>query len=529
MTEDSPHSTASGAEGRLSPRQPSCKPDLPPPPASSSGIEDPWWWRAGSIPFIVLFLIVVAAECSWPGEASYGVGAGVSCALVTLALLLLRRDFSRWEQCFLIGLAVVNLLALSFSGSTLNFVVGLLFPFVLVLFPSPRASQKRAGKTYRTWWEYWFAHRPRVEKGGQSLLRRILPLFLSCLAGVTLFIIFMCIFASGNPVVQLVWETLVGWWNEMVTWLNISWDFFLHVLYWLLGIVWFGLYTVPRPESASTPAPPSEEPVGETLLPHLPLFCLLGVNLAFLVATSTDMLFLWLHRVPEGISQTDYLYEGSSSIIWAALLAAGILVFFFRRQGSARRSTTACVAGYVLAIQTLLLAVSVYMRLYYQIADYGFTPRRLQAAETLLLGMGGLVILILYMSRTGHFWKYTRLCVGTLLLMTVAFSIYPPSRMAGDLNLRYASTHPRWKFSHFDFGPTRFQVKNNLEFAWYVQRIAPHERLGEELLTESQRILTEQQQAGWRGWSLFLSRDEKVAERLLGSISSGREEESSGQ
>lgn len=509
----------------------SYKPDLPPPPASSpTEMEDPWWWRAGSIPFIALLLVVAAAECSWPGDVAYGLGTGIGIVLFTLALLLLRRDFSRWEQCFLSGLAVVNLLALTFSASTLNFVLGLLLPFVLVLFPSSQAMRGKPGKNYRTWWEYWFAHRPRMEEGRQTFLRHILPLLISVLAGLVLFVIFLCIFASGTPVVQLVWETLVGWWNGMVACLHLSWDFILHVLYWLLGIVWFGLYMVPRPESIKAPAKAAQEPErGETLLPHLPLFCLIGVNLAFLVATSTDMLFLWLHRVPQGISQTDYLYDGVASITWASVLAAGILLFFFRPRGSSRCSFPSRVAGYVLVIQTFLLAISVYLRLYYQIDAYGFTPRRLQAAEALLLGVGGLVILLLYMSCTGHFWKYARLCVGTLLLMTAAFSIYSPTRLAGDLNLRYAHTHPHWNFSSSDFGPSRFWVKDNLEFAWYVQRVSPEDFFGKVLLANAQEIRRKQEQVGWRGWHLFLAHDGEVAERFLEGAAPAEAADGSGQ
>jgi len=463
---------------------------------------------------MVLLLVVAASECAWP-DAGYGLGAGISCALATLALLILRRDISGGEQVFLSVLAVVNLLALALSGSVINLVAGLAFPLALfLLVPRRKKGELRSGR-FLSWWEYWFAHRPRMEKGRQSLLRHLLPLLISVLAGVVFFIIFLCIFASGNPVVLLVWETLIGWWNQMVSCLNISWDFVLHVLYWLLGIAWFGFYTLPRSEPTQPVQPPKEEAEGVTLLPYLPLFSLMGVNLAFLVATSTDILFLWFRRVPEGVSQTSYLYEGAASITWAAVLAAGILLFFFRRRGSARRSSLSRIAGYALVIQTFLLAVSVYLRLYHQVADYGFTPRRIQAAEALLLGLGGLVVLLFYMACTGHFWKYVRACGGTMLLMLVAFSIYSPSRMAGDLNLRFASTHSHWKFSRSDFGPTRFRMEDNLEFAAYVQRTNPDEVFGKALRVVAHNLAWKAQHVGWRGWTFFLARDAAVAERLL--------------
>ena len=434
---------------------------------------DPSWWRLGWIPYAVLPMVAAAADLCFPliqseGMQNLGIGAGIGVVLFIAAILILRRDFSRREQLFLGMLALVALLGLLVSGSHAVWAASLALPFFVIMFGNDKSTLREENVEYRNWWAFWRERRHLV-KGG--FWRRILPTLISALVGIICFVAFLCIFASGNPVVQMVWERITSWWNSIMDYLQISWDFWWHVLIWLAGILVFGLFTVQRPaaEKSSLPEVPEESaPAGSCMLPHLPLMILLGVNMAFLVATGTDIAFLWFRRVPEGVSQTSYLYEGADSIIWASVLAAGLLIYFFRRKGSVRRTMVARSLGYVLAGQTLLLAISVYVRLYNQIEAYSFTPRRILAAEFLLLGVAGLVILLFYMSRSGGFLRYARVCIGTLGLMTLCFTISKPAALSGDLNLRYAAANPEWKFTINDFKHDCFVVRDNLAFALYV-------------------------------------------------------------
>lgn len=443
---------------------------------STKKVCDPTWWRLGWVPYVVLPLAAAAADLCFPlvtseGFQYLGIGAGVGVILLMTAILLLRNDFTRREQVFLGMLALVSALSLLVSGSHIGWILSLTVPFSVIMFGPGKAAPVDKEVEYRNWWSFWRDRRGHI-KG--SFWRRILPTLISVLVGGICFIAFLCIFASGNPVVQLVWDFIVTWWNRIMAYLQISWDFWVHVMVWVAGVLAFALFTVRRPAEnvENLPEVPQEvEPTGHSLLPQLPLMVLLGVNLAFLVATSTDIAFLWFHRVPEGVSQTDYLYEGAVSITWASVLAAGLLIYFFRRRGSVRRTVVARSLGYVLVVQTLLLAISVYVRLYNQISTYGFTPNRVTAGEFMLIGVAGLVILLCYMSRSGSFRRYIRICIGTLGLLWLCFAISPPSALSGDLNLRYAGSHPEWKFSLEDFQRGRFSVQDNLAFALHVYEL----------------------------------------------------------
>ncbi len=480
-------------------------------------VKDPSWWRLGCIPFIVLILVAVAADFARPALHGGGIAAGIGALLWIAAMLLLRRDFSKPEACFLGVLGLVSFAGLTVSGSLFNWVLAFLLPLFMLLIPR---HQPEASGHYRTWWGFWLARRKSGAQGRWAWLRQILPTLITIFIGVALFVAFLCIFASGNPVVELVWETIRKWWNALVEWLELDWDFVWHLFAWFVGFVLFGFYTFARPgEPRPLPAMPQPEvKPGRSLLPHLPLVSLLGINLAFLIATGSDIAYLWFGRVPEGISRTVYLHDGAASITWASALASAILVFLFRRKGTARQGRVTRLLGYLLVLQTFLLAVSVYLRLFHQIADFGFTTRRIQAAEALLLGLDGLVILLCYMACSGAFWKYTRICLGSMLLLFVTFGVCPPTELAGDLNLRYAPQNPHWNFVASDFNRGRFIVKDNLAFALYVRERLPepNELFSKRIESAAEDVESRAAAATWRNWNLSMQRDIPAAEQILG-------------
>lgn len=439
---------------------------------------DPSWWRLGWVPLVVLVMAAVSADLLWPRIAAnaadfpvLGLGAAIGAAIYLAAVLLLRKDVSRNERVFMIAMGVIGILALIMSGSGLSWLALMLAPVVLVhcFATDVEIPGDDPKANYRNWWQYWTARRKEAQ--GKRNWRGILPTLLSVAVGVVLFVAFLGIFASGNPVVQMVWEKICEWWNALIEFLDLDWDFWMHLGRWVLGAALFGVLAMrrwKRTHKAAAPAPAMPKTEGTTLLPHLPLMSLIGINLAFLIATSTDIAFLWFGNVPDGISQTEYLHDGAASIIWASVLASGVLIFLFRRDGSARETAPCRFLGYLLVAQTFLLALSVYVRLYHQIADYGFTPRRIEAAEALLLGLAGLAILVIYMVRSGKLMRYVKTCVATMALMVFAFTVNPPGHLAGSLNLAYMDSHPQWKFQDSDFRYGHMDVADNLDFACHV-------------------------------------------------------------
>lgn len=518
------------------PAQVSALPPVPAPPAEP-GFRYPLWWRSAWVPFVVLLLAAAAGDLLAPrvtflsdGEMLVGIGPALGAVVLVSAILLLRRDLERIEMIFLGVLGLCCALAMSVSGSLICWLMAFLVPlFHLAMVPARKCAADKDARYY-TWWRYWFsAHR----SNRLSRITSLLPLLISILIGVVLFILFLCIFAAGNPVVELIWNYITETWNRLVSFLRLDWDFGVHVLLWVLGVLGFGLFTMRRSRAKEAVAPVTVAP-GRSILPHAPLMTLLGINLAFMIVNASDMAYLWFRRVPEGVSQTQYLHEGADSIIWASVFAAAILIFLFRAAGGARRGVMTRGLGYLLVGQTMLLAGSVFLRLFYQIDDFGFTVRRLVAGEMMLFGVIGLVVLLGYMISG----KFLRSASGGLmagLVLLALTQVNPPSSLAGDLNMRYGFHTPcaavpeddgqmklRWRFSASDFR-SRVPIASNLTFALYTYDHCRNELSEEEnaaflaMLIEAARNVEQRVSSeGWFRLNWVTQRDIPAAERILG-------------
>lgn len=501
-------------------------------------LQYPFWWRRSWKPFVVLLLAAAVGDLLAPrgsalqgGEIVFGLGPAVGGIALVTAMMLLRRDLKRLEMFFMGALGLSCALALAVSGSMLCWMMVWMLPLFFVALSSTDCTDDAPGGRFHNWWSFWFSsqHAHRL-----SFLARFLPWLISALIGIVLFILFLCIFASGNPVVELIWNYITDVWNRLVSFLRIDWDFGLHVLLWVLGVLLFGFYTLRRPRASSAPAQPTDAPApGRSILPQLPLMVLLGINLSFMIVNASDMAYLWFRRVPEGVSQTAYLHEGASSIIWASVIASAILIFLFRASGSARRGGVTRSLGYLLVGQTILLAGSVFLRLYYQIDEYGFTVRRLIAGEMMLFGVLGLVVLLGYMV-SGCFLRSLWRGLAAAMVLLALTQVNPPSSLAGDLNMTFRMLSeddevaaPARGRSCRSFAPSDFYrhvpMSHNLTFALYTYDHCKHRFSEEERADFLNRMesvaLNVERRASREGWfrlNWMTQRDIPAAERILG-------------
>lgn len=441
-----------------------------PPPlpkqTPQSPLSDPSWWRLNrGIPFIVLLLVAAASDYFCPllceHEPFIGFGTALGTLFFIAALLLLRKDYSRGECVFLILFALISAAAQAVSGSILCWLATPAVCLLMLFFPLETEEPIPTG---RTWWGFWLARRPDASKA-KAVTSGCLPLCISIAVGLVLFFAFLAIFASGNPVVKMAWELICEYWNKLLNFLHLDMTIWAHALVWVIGLTGFGIFTFARSRVATSAPAPAEVP-GKSILPQLPSFALTGINAAFAIATSTDIVYLWFRRIPEGISQTQYLHDGAQSIIIASVLAAVLLILLFRSRGAARQSCVAMLLGHLLVFQTGLLAVSVFMRLFFQIEDYGFTCDRVLAGELMLCGVVGIGLLLSYI-RGGQFLRHLRTGIALIVLLGFTFCIQPPSALAGDLNLLFRDSHPKWTFDTHDFlgSSPRFDPEGGFAFA----------------------------------------------------------------
>ncbi len=436
------------------------------PPEAKPPLAAPSFWRSSPATWLALILCCYGTDVLL-SDAPLGVGAALGVWFAAMAVLILRRDLPASVVIAIALGSVFNAAALVVQGAWWNAVLGLaLLPAFLYL---PRwrgaSGDKAENKPSLCWWNYWFR---RPEGYSKLPWGRILAWVVTLLIGLGVFCVFLNILAAGNPVVELVraWlQEVAGTW---LGWIRIDFSIFSSVVKWWFGFVFFGFLLFPlRRIKAGEEKPPVPE---KPFLPALPLVVLSFINVAFLIANGADLAFLWRGILPDGISQTSYLYKGVEALLWAAALAAVFLLGAFRSRGSVRASVPGKAAGYALVLQTALLAASVCLRLVRQVEAYGFSPTRVTAAICLLAGFALLVLLAVYMAGSGHFRRYWMRAAVVALFALSLIGLRTPKQMSGDLNLLLMDAHPQWRFTAADMEVFGVAQGENIPFALAVYR-----------------------------------------------------------
>lgn len=240
------------------------RPSLPPSCPTSvrrdpQSLLSPSWWRHGHIPLLVLIASGFAADFMFGTLEGLGIGTALGLLLYTAAFLALRTDLSRKEQVFLVFMAVLNAAAAGAnltSFTLFNLLIGLGLPVVITFLPRKEGNSFDPAKRYVTWWGYKFFRMTQAKEAAANVLGKI-PLAGSGAIGVILFLVFLSIFADGNPVVAAVRTAMNKWFWSYCSWLVPDMGTVADILLWCLGALAFGIAAMPRSRSSF----PEQHPV----------------------------------------------------------------------------------------------------------------------------------------------------------------------------------------------------------------------------------------------------------------------------
>ena len=463
MTPDSPEtSSPPSPSSNAEPKQELSfnKATLPPPAIPPSLLSQaknilttpPIWWKTGPWHKFLAFLCApLAFNLAFYTHTGLGLGLALGILLFALGLWSLRKDISRKENICLWTFAAINASACVINGSlwSLWLSIGLLITFLL------RSTSAQWGTNnplilflgVSLWWVY-----------GLNKLKGILkrlgkaPLFIvSALTGIAVFLAFAKIIASNNPLVERLLST---WLEALGTLLAdiFSSAFVAQMFLAFLGIFIFSFLTIQRrakkePQGVDTSLSSPQNPPTRPLLPAFALMVLLGINAAFLLSNGTDIFYLWRHQVPEGISRTEYLHEGANGLMFITGVASLVLLLLFRPNSYTRTQKPCLWLGYLLSLQCGLIALSVGLRLLFQIHQYGFTSTRLCAALCLMIGFSFLVCLFVYLKKKQRFSRFLKSCTYCLFFFLTFLQFKNTYSWSNDLNLLFRSSFPHWNFS----------------------------------------------------------------------------------
>jgi hypothetical protein len=174
------------------------------------------------------------------------------------------------------------------------------------------------------------------------------------------------------------------------------------------------------------------------------LISLVLLNLLLLVINIIDFDYLWIHfTYTPAIDLFTMIHEGTELLIFSIVLAMLVLLIFFRGNLNFYKKNKWLKAGaYIWLLQNTLLVISVFLRDYYYIREFGLAYKRIGVLFFLLLVIAGLVsvfIKVRFAKTTYFLWRVNAWCV---VLLLVAGSLVQWDTLIAKYNIAHRETAP---------------------------------------------------------------------------------------
>ncbi|MEQ8702516.1 MAG: DUF4173 domain-containing protein [Phaeodactylibacter sp.] len=331
-------------------------------------------------------------------------------------------------------------------------------------------------------------------------------------------LVFGTLYYHANPQFAAFWQRF---WPG--SWLHLDWEaeqalLFLIGSFVVGGLIWPSLWgdflkeweapfrSVLR-RKRSTPKPKAGT-LGLKREYQTGVFTLAILNGLLFVANLADLRFVWINygqATPQELSQ--YVHEGTSLLILSILMAMGVLLWFFRSNLNFLPDNERLRwLAYLWLAQNAMLILSVGLRNWQYVANFGLAYKRLGVFGFLLATLAGLWLVYLKTrdKRTITFVLQRSAQLGLVLLLL--YSTVNWDRMITRYNIRQAApgkldvefltrTLPPVNL------PTLWEERHRLQVAagW------TEDELTRKLKAVSSR-LKKQHRPGWRSWNYTTSR-----------------------
>lgn len=178
------------------------------------------------------------------------------------------------------------------------------------------------------------------------------------------------------------------------------------------------------------------------------LFLLISLNLLLGLVNVIDIDFVWLNFNWEGQYLKQFVHEGTYILILSILFSGGIVLYFFRGNlNFYEKNVWLKRLCYVWLIQNGFLALSVAMRNYHYISNFGLAYLRIALLFFLCLVLYGLYVIYMKIHgrRSQHFFLRRNLMAAYIVMVATTFINWE------GLIVRYNFAHSDTAFLHFEF------------------------------------------------------------------------------
>lgn len=325
---------------------------------------------------------------------------------------------------------------------------------------------------------------------------------------------FTVIYYSANPKFA---NFLVRFWPGY--WLQLDWEplqvaSFIAGGFVIGGLLWPSMWSAPLQASESRfepfltrhPRRPSRgtSPLSLKRAYQSGLFTLTMLNALLFVANLTDLRYVWVNygqASPQELSQ--YVHEGTYLLLLSVVLAIGVLLYLFRGNLNFYPDNERLRwLGHLWLAQNAMLVLSVGLRNWQYVAQYGLAYKRLGVFGFLVVTLTGLWLVYAKtreLHTIAHFFKKQAEVLLVFLLLAASM---PWGQLITRYNIRHApagelDTHFLVEVISPDNLPVLLEERGRLKTAagW------SEEELKQQLGRVSRRLHS-RYRPGWRSWNI---------------------------
>ena len=165
------------------------------------------------------------------------------------------------------------------------------------------------------------------------------------------------------------------------------------------------------------------------------------LNILLATVNLLDVFYLWGGGgLPEGMTYSDFVHQGTANLIISVILAIVIVIFFFRhRMNFVEKAKTFKTLAIIWMLQNLLVCISTVYRNQLYINEYALTYKRLGVYIWLAIVIFGLVstIMKVYKKRTN--WFLVRANSWSLVSILVVLALFNWDVVITKYNIKHSS------------------------------------------------------------------------------------------
>lgn len=250
---------------------------------------------------------------------------------------------------------------------------------------------------------------------------------------ISLSVIFMMLFAAGNPIIGRFLSGLE--FNISLPDLSI-----VRILFWIFSGLIFGAFMKPPYINLShelKEAPPAKTSWlfnKTSILNSLVIF-----NILFFIQTFSDFVYLWAGaKLPEGMTYAEYAQHGAYPLMLTALLAAIFVLISLRSHNHKEGNSWIKGLIYFWVGQNIFLVISSIFRTELYIEQYSLTYLRLSALIWMGLVAVGLALIIIRIARDkSNIWLINANAIILVVILYIC-SVLNIGSIVANYNVRHS-------------------------------------------------------------------------------------------